>query len=205
MLSKETFVATDIVIVGAGFAGLYMTKRLVDDGFSVDTIEAGEDIGGTWYWNCYPGARCDIESVEYSYQFSDEVQQEWQWSERYASQSEILNYINFVADKFSLRKFVRLSTRVESATFNQKDSSWLVGLSTGESIICQYFILAVGNLSKPFIPEIEGRSKYSGITLHTSRWPKSGIDFANKRVGVIGTGSSGVQCIPVIALSLIHI
>ena len=199
MLSKETIAKTDIVIVGAGFAGLYMTKRLVDDGFSVDTIEAGHDIGGTWYWNRYPGARCDIESVEYSYQFSDAVQQEWQWSERYASQAEILNYINFVADKFSLRKFVRLGIRVESATFNQKDSSWFVGLSTGESIICQYFILAVGNLSKPFIPEIEGRSKYSGITLHTARWPQSGIDFADKRVGVIGTGSSGVQCIPVIA------
>ncbi len=198
-MSKNTTSRSDVVIVGAGFAGLYMTKRLVDDGFAVETIEAGDDIGGTWFWNRYPGARCDIESIEYSYQFSDVVQQEWDWSERYAAQPEILDYIHYVAGKFSLRQFVRLGTKVESAVFNQKDSTWLVELSEGGSIICQYFILAVGNLSKPFIPDLEGQSNFRGVSLHTSRWPESGIDYANKDVGIIGTGSSGVQCIPVIA------
>ena len=131
---------TDAVIVGAGFAGLYMTKRLIDDGLSVITCETGNEIGGTWFWNRYPGARCDIESVEYSYQFSDDIQQKWNWSERYASQPEILEYINFVADKFFLRQYIRLNTRVNNAHYDDKNSTWSVFLSTGDVVRCQFFL-----------------------------------------------------------------
>ncbi len=189
----------DVVVVGAGFAGLYMTKRLAEDGFSLITLEAGSEIGGTWYWNRYPGARCDIESVEYSYQFSDEVQQEWNWTERYASQPEILEYINFVADKFSLRRFIRLNTKVLGASFTEERVGWSVELCTREIIHCKYLILAVGNLSKPFTPEIKGHADFNGLTFHTARWPASGVSLADKRVGIVGTGSSGVQSIPLIA------
>ncbi|HZZ52009.1 MAG TPA: NAD(P)/FAD-dependent oxidoreductase [Pseudonocardia sp.] len=187
----------DVVVVGAGFAGLYMVKRLVDSGFTVRCFEAGDGVGGTWYWNRYPGARCDVESVDYSYSFSEELEQEWRWSERYASQPEILDYLNHVADRFGLREHITLSTRVTSAMFAEE--LWTVTTDTGEQVRTRFTIMASGVLSTPKPPEIEGLDTFAGATYHTGRWPHEGVDFTGLRVGVIGTGSSGVQSIPLIA------
>jgi cyclohexanone monooxygenase len=189
----------DAVVIGAGFAGLYMLHRLRKMGLSTRAYEAGSDIGGTWFWNRYPGASCDVESVEYSYSFSEELQQEWTWPERYASQPEILRYIHFVADKFDLRRDIQLNTRVESAQFDEKTDLWMVTTDGGERIQARFCIMATGCLSAAKVPEIQGLERFKGEWYHTGRWPHEGVDFTGLRVGVIGTGSSGIQLIPHVA------
>ena len=189
----------DVIIVGAGFAGLYMLHRARGLGLSVRVLEAGGGVGGTWYWNRYPGARCDVESMEYSYQFSDELQQEWQWSERYASQPEILEYLNHVADRFDLRRHIPFDTRVEEAIFDETTDRWTVRTDDGLPMSAHFLIMATGCLSSANTPAFPGRETFAGPMFHTGRWPHEPVDFTGQRVGVIGTGSSGVQSIPVIA------
>src|SRR5262245_16896848 len=189
----------DAVVVGAGFAGLYMLHRLRGLGFSTVLLESADGVGGTWYWNRYPGARCDIESIDYSYSFDPELEREWQWSERYATQPEILRYLNHVADRFDLRRDIRFSTRVASAAWDAEVQRWLVRTEHGDTLHCRFYIMATGCLSLPKTPDIPGVERFGGPTYYTSRWPHEGVDFTGKRVGVIGTGSSGIQSIPLIA------
>jgi cyclohexanone monooxygenase len=189
----------DVVVVGAGFAGLYMLYRLRGLGLEVQGIEAGSDVGGTWFWNRYPGARCDVESMEYSYSFSEELQQEWDWTERYATQPEILRYINHVADRFDLRRDVQFNTRVRSAIFDEATGRWTVTTGKGQIVNTQFCVMATGCLSAAKPPEIKGRDLFKGNTYHTGLWPHEPVDFTGKTVGVIGTGSSGVQTIPEVA------
>jgi cyclohexanone monooxygenase len=189
----------DAVIVGAGFAGLYMLHRLRGVGLSALVLEAGSGVGGTWFWNRYPGARCDVQSLEYSYKWSEELQQEWEWSELYATQPEILRYLNHVADRFDLRRDIRCSARVESAHFDEATSRWLVRAGNGDSVSAKYVILATGCLSSANTPRIPGLESFAGETYHTGRWPHEPVSFAGKRVGVIGTGSSAIQAIPILA------
>jgi cyclohexanone monooxygenase len=193
------------VVVGAGFAGLYMLHRLRQLGLSARVFEAGDGVGGTWYWNRYPGARCDVESMDYSYSFSDELQQEWKWSERYASQPEILTYINHVADRFDLRRDIQLSTRVTSAVFDEAARRWTVTTDRGDRVSARFCIMATGCLSTAQLPKIPGRETFKGQTYHTGRWPHDGVDFTGQRVGVIGTGSSAIQSIPIIAAQAAHL
>lgn len=200
--SNESY---DAVVVGAGFAGLYMLHRLRGLGLSVRVYEQGGDVGGTWYWNRYPGARCDVESTQYSYSFSEELQQEWEWSERYAPQPEILKYANHVADRFDLRRDIQLNTRVEAATFHESVNRWLVTTSDGKTVSATYFILATGCLSNARIPDFKGRDRFQGKTYHTGHWPHDEVDFTGQRVGVIGTGSSAIQSIPIIAGQASHL
>ena len=188
----------DAVVVGAGFAGLRTLYRLRELGLSVRVIEAGDDVGGTWYWNRYPGARCDVYSVDYSYSFSEELQQEWVWSERYATQPEILSYIRHVAERFDLTRDISLSTRVTAAEPYADGSGWTVHTDAG-SLECSYLIMAVGCLSSTKLPNFDGLDTFSGEWYHTGAWPHEPIDFTGKRVGVVGTGSSGIQIIPRIA------
>ena len=195
----------DVVVVGAGFAGLYLLYRLRKMGLQVRVLEAGSDIGGTWHWNRYPGARCDIESMEYSYQFSEELQQEWNWSERYATQPEILDYVHHVADKFDLRSGIQLNTRVVSATFDEQDSQWTVTTENGERFVAPFCVMATGCLSSVNWPDIPGRETFKGLALHTGQWPTEPVDFTGMTVGVIGTGSSGIQSIPMIAKQAKHL
>ena len=192
-------VCCDAVVVGAGLGGLYALHRLRALGLNVKAFEAGSGIGGTWFWNRYPGARCDIESLEYSYSFSDDLQQEWKWPERYGNQSEILSYINHVADRFELRRDVHLNTRVTSAVFDPATSLWTVGTDKGDKVTARYCIMASGNLSTPKVPEFKGLESFRGKWYHSGLWPTESVDFSGLRVGVIGTGSSGVQMIPLIA------
>ena len=189
----------DIVIVGAGFAGLYMLHRARGLGFSVRLFEAGSGVGGTWYWNRYPGARCDVESMEYSYQFSEALQQAWRWSERYAAQPEILRYANHVADRFDLRSDMQFDTRVVAAEFREPESRWTVRTHDGSETSARFLVMATGCLSCTNLPRFEGLESFAGEVYHTGRWPHHAIDFTGKRVGVIGTGSSAVQSIPLIA------
>ncbi|MEE2777858.1 MAG: NAD(P)/FAD-dependent oxidoreductase [Acidobacteriota bacterium] len=189
----------DVVIVGAGVAGLYMLYKVRELGLVACVLEAGDGVGGTWYWNRYPGARCDVESLQYSYQFSDELQQEWEWSERYAGQAEILRYVNHVADRFDLRRDVHFSTRVESAIFDETSSRWLVATDRGDRVVSRFCVMATGCLSSSNLPPFRGRDDFEGESYHTGRWPHEGVDFTGKHVGVIGTGSSAVQSIPIIA------
>src|SRR6266545_7300566 len=197
--------AFDAVIVGAGLAGLYMLHRLRRVGLSARVYEAGSGVGGTWHWNRYPGARCDIESVDYSYSFSDELQQEWEWTERYARQPEILRYINHVAERFDLRRDIQFETRVTAATWDDAAQRWRIVTDRGDSVSAQFCIMATGCLSAAKQPEIEGIDTFRGPTFHTGRWPHEGVDFTGLRVGVIGTGSSGIQSIPVIAEQAAHL
>jgi len=189
----------DAVIVGAGFGGLYMLHRLRGLGLRARVLEAGSGVGGTWYWNRYPGARCDVPSLEYSYQFSDELQQEWEWTERYATQPEILRYLNHVADRFDLRRDIELDTRVEAATFDETESLWRVRTAGGREVKARYCVMATGCLSSANLPDIPGRDSFRGRTFHTAHWPHEPVDFTGRRVGVIGTGSSAIQSIPLIA------
>jgi cyclohexanone monooxygenase len=189
----------DAIVVGAGFAGMYMLHRLRESGFAVRVYEQGDGVGGTWYWNRYPGARCDVESMQYSYSFSDELQQEWDWSERYAPQPEILKYANHVADRFDLRRDIQFSTRVESALFDENANEWSVMTSDGKTVTAQFVILATGCLSNARMPDIKGLGDFRGKVYHTGHWPHEPVDFTGLRVGVIGTGSSGIQSVPVIA------
>ncbi len=189
----------DVVIVGAGFAGLQMLYRVRELGFSVRVYEAGDGVGGTWYWNRYPGARCDAESLEYSYQFDDELQQEWEWTERFAPQPEILRYANHVADRFDLRRDIQFNTRVSAMTYDESADRWTVRIEPGDEVRTQFVVMATGCLSAANIPAFRGLDTFAGEIYHTGRWPADGVDFAGKRVGVIGTGSSGIQVIPEVA------
>jgi cyclohexanone monooxygenase len=191
--------AYDVVVVGAGFAGMYMLHRLRGQGFSVRVYEQGGDVGGTWYWNRYPGARCDVESMQYSYSFSEELQQEWNWSERYAPQPEILKYANHVADRFALRSDIQLNTRVDSAAFDETAGRWSVTTSDGKTAVAKYVVLATGCLSNARMPDIKGLKDFKGKVYHTGHWPHEPVDFTGLRVGVIGTGSSAIQSVPIIA------
>ena len=195
----DAAVSLDVLIVGAGFAGLYALHRMRGLGLSARVLEAGTGVGGTWFWNRYPGARCDIESMEYSYQFSEELQQEWEWTERYAAQPEILAYANHVADRFDLRRDIQLEARVVRAHFDEAAGRWRVATEAGEAFSARFVIMATGCLSAANTPQIEGREEFCGDTYHTGRWPHEGVDFAGKRVGIIGTGSSAIQSIPLIA------
>ena len=198
-------VAYDVVVVGAGFSGLYMVHRLRGLGLSVRVYEQGGDVGGTWYWNRYPGARCDVESMQYSYSFSDELQQEWDWSERYAPQPEILKYARHVAERFNLRSDIQLNTRVDRAVFDERASRWLVTTSDGRTATAKFVVLATGCLSNARLPDIEGLSDFGGKVYHTGHWPHEVVDFTGQRVAVIGTGSSAIQSIPVIAQQARHL
>jgi cyclohexanone monooxygenase len=197
--------ACDVVIVGAGFSGLYLLHRMRELGLTARVFEAGDGVGGTWYWNRYPGARVDIESQEYSYSFSEELQDEWRWTERYAAQPELLKYLNHVADRFDLRRDIQFETRVTSAVFDEAASLWTVSTDRGETVSARYCIMATGCLSLPNEPRFEGLESFTGPTYHTGRWPHEGVDFTGKRVGVIGTGSSAIQSIPQIAKQAEHL
>ncbi|MFM8305304.1 MAG: flavin-containing monooxygenase [Actinomycetota bacterium] len=188
----------DAVVVGAGFAGLALLHRLRGLGFRTVVVDAAADVGGTWYWNRYPGARCDIESVEYSFSFDEELQQDWHWSERYAAQPEILAYARHVADRFDLRRDIRLGTRVERATFDEVAYRWSVVTDQGD-YSARFLVMATGMLSAVNAPDFPGLADFSGATYHTARWPEDGVDFTGQRVAVVGTGSSAIQAIPIIA------
>ncbi|MDP7540362.1 MAG: NAD(P)/FAD-dependent oxidoreductase, partial [Alphaproteobacteria bacterium] len=183
----------DAIVVGAGFAGLYMLHRLRSQGLRVRVIEAASDVGGTWYWNRYPGARCDVESMQYSYQFSDELQHEWDWTKRYATQPEILRYAQYVAARFDLCRDITFKTRVVAATFDEAATIWRLETDMGETLSARFCIMATGCLSVPSIPDIEGVDSFVGNTYHTGLWPHEEVDFSGQQVGVIGTGSSGIQ------------
>lgn len=189
----------DAVVVGAGFAGLYMLYRLRELGLSARVFEAGDGVGGTWFWNRYPGARCDVESLQYSYSFSEELQQEWVWTERYPSQAEIQRYVDHVADRFVLRPHIQLQTRVTAAHYEDDTQIWQVETDRGDRVTARFVIMATGCLSAARVPDIKGLSTFKGQWHHTGDWPKTGVDFTGLRVGVVGTGSSGIQAIPVIA------
>ncbi|PZW37580.1 cyclohexanone monooxygenase [Humitalea rosea] len=191
--------AYDVIVIGAGFAGLYALHRLRKEGYSVRVLEAGDAIGGTWYWNRYPGARCDVESMQYSFSFSDEIQREWNWSQLYAPQPEILSYINFVADRLDLRRDIQLNTRVSAASFDAATRRWTVTTGGGERFIAPFSVMATGCLSIPLDPRIPGLESFQGPVYRTSDWPHGGVDLAGKRVGLIGTGSSGIQATPRLA------
>ena len=195
----------DVVVVGAGFAGMYMLHRLRGQGMTARVYEQGSGVGGTWYWNRYPGARCDVESMQYSYSFSDELQQEWDWSERYAPQPEILKYANHVADRFDLRRDIQFDTRVERAEFDEGTNLWSVTVSDGKTVTARYVVLATGCLSNARKPDIKGLDRFRGKVYHTGNWPHEPVDFTGLRVGVIGTGSSSIQSVPVIAEQARHV
>lgn len=196
----------DAIIVGAGFSGMYQLLSLRDKlGLSAKVLEAGDGVGGTWYWNRYPGARCDSESHSYMFYFSKELVHEWEWSERYPQQPEILRYLNYVADKFKLRPDIALNTRMQTAKYDEKINRWLVTTDTGEQYSAKYLITGVGCLSSANLPKIEGIKDFKGEWYHTGQWPHEGVDFKGKRVAVIGTGSTGIQAIPVIAEQAAHV
>ena len=189
----------DAVIVGAGFAGLYMLLKARRMGLSAILFEKGDGVGGTWFWNRYPGARCDVDSLEYSFSFDEDLQQEWSWSERFATQPEILSYIEHVADRFDLKRDIRLSTAVTAAHFDEMARRWTVATDRGDRISARYCIMATGCLSEARAPELPGMADFNGQVLHTGLWPKEPVDLKGKRVGIIGTGSSGIQVTPALA------
>jgi cyclohexanone monooxygenase len=189
----------DAVVVGAGFAGLYMLHRLRGLGFTARVYEAGGGVGGTWYWNRYPGARCDVESMQYSFSFSEELDQQWDWSEKYSPQPEILAYANHVTDRFGLRPQIRFDTRVTSASFDETANRWHVETDRGDRVSAKFCVMAVGCLSAANRPPFKDMEKFHGPIYHTGEWPHDGVDFTGLRVGIIGTGSSAIQSIPIIA------
>ncbi|MBO1081293.1 flavin-containing monooxygenase [Roseomonas haemaphysalidis] len=195
----------DAVVVGAGFAGLYMLYRLRQLGLTARGFEAGSGVGGTWYWNRYPGARCDVESLQYSYSFSDELQQDWEWTERYPAQAEILRYIEHAAERFDLKRDIRFETRVTAATFDEAAKLWHVETDKGDRVSARFCIMATGALSAAKRPEMPGLEEFGGRWYHTGSWPHEPVDFTGQRVAVIGTGSSGIQTIPVVAKQAAHL
>ena len=195
----------DAIVVGAGVGGLRAIHRLRKLDLKVRAFEAGGGVGGTWYWNRYPGCRCDVESLEYSYSFSDELQQEWHWPERYGTQPEILRYIDHVADRFDLRRDIEFNTRVKQAVFDSDTNTWTVTTDKGTAVTARFCVMATGNLSTPRTPNYPGLQSFKGKWYHTGLWPHEGVDFTGLRVGVIGTGSSGVQSIPIIAKQAKHL
>ncbi len=205
--TESSDVAIDVAIVGAGFAGMYMLHRLRGLGYQARVFEAGKGVGGTWYWNRYPGARCDIPSMEYSYQFSEALQQEWEWTEKYATQDEILRYANHVAERFDLFKDMRFNVRVTQALYDETRRRWQVKLnptdtasdSAAQTVDAQFVVMATGCLSVPNFPNIQGLDEFDGEVLHTGQWPHEGVDLEGRRVAVVGTGSSAIQSLPIIA------
>lgn len=197
--------SVDVVVVGAGFAGLYLLYRLRQLGMTAQVLEMGDSVGGTWYWNRYPGARCDAESLAYSFSFSQDLEQSWQWSERYATQPEILAYADHVADYFDLRQHIRFGQKVTAALFDQGHNEWHVLTEQGSEVRARFCVMATGCLSVPQLPDIPGVSEFGGPRYQASLWPPEGVDFSGKRVGIIGTGSSGIQAIPKIAEQADHL
>ncbi len=189
----------DVLVVGAGFAGLYAAYRFRELGLKVQILEAGSDVGGTWYWNRYPGARCDVPSVEYSFGFSPELEQEWDWPEVFSAQPDILKYAQHIAERFELYPYIQFNTRVTAADYDETDNVWRLSTDTKETFSAQFCVMATGCLSVPNKPKIAGQDNFTGLELHTGLWPKEPVDLSGKRVGVIGTGSSGVQAIPELA------
>ena len=198
-MAEQNGSTVDAVIVGAGLSGLYQLYRLRESGLTARVIEAGSGVGGTWFWNRYPGARCDVESMAYSYSFSPELEQEWTWSEKYPTQPEILRYIEHVADRFDLRGDITFDTRVTNAAYDDDRQRWTVLTDGGEAIDAQYLIMATGCLSVSKAPEVPGAERFGGPIYHTGHWPHEGVDLTGLRVAVIGTGSSGIQSIPIFA------
>jgi cyclohexanone monooxygenase len=197
--------SVDAVIVGAGFSGLYLLYRMRGHGFSTRGFERGSDVGGTWYWNRYPGARCDVESMQYSYSFDEALQQEWRWPEKFSAQPDILAYLNHVADRFDLRKDIDFNTSVTAARFDEALRRWTIETDNGERVSAQFLIMATGCISTAQTPDIDGLSDYRGNTYHTGNWPHGKVDFMGQRIAVIGTGSSGMQAIPVLAEQAAHV
>ncbi|QNG38819.1 NAD(P)/FAD-dependent oxidoreductase [Geodermatophilaceae bacterium NBWT11] len=196
----------DAIVIGAGFAGMYALHRLRDDlGLEVQVVERGTGVGGTWYWNRYPGARCDVESMSYSYSFDEQLEQEWEWTELYPAQPELLAYAEHVATRFDLRRDIAFGTVVESATFVEATHRWTVATDDGREYTATYLVTAVGCLSASMIPDIPGLDEFTGRVLHTGRWPHEGVDFTGRRVAVVGTGSSGIQVIPQLAGQAEHL
>ena len=195
----------DVLIVGAGFSGLYLLQRMRQLGLSARALEAGSGVGGTWYWNRYPGARCDVESMQYSYSVFGDLQQEWKWSELYSGQPEILEYANHVADRFDLRREIHVDTRVTATHFDAASDTWRVETERGDRIEARFVIMATGCLSTARVPDFPGNDDYKGNTYHTGHWPHEPVNFAGQRVGIIGTGSSAIQAIPVIAEQAGHL
>ncbi len=198
-MTEELANKFDAIVVGAGFAGLYMTHKFKSQGLSVKTFEAGEGVGGTWYWNRYPGARCDVESWEYSFGFSNELEQEWTWSERYSPQPEILKYLNHVAKKFNLLGHISFNTKVVSSEYDEQHAAWEVTTNSRENYKAKYLVMATGCLSSTNIPDFRGLDDFSGKTFHTGNWPHQPVSFKGQTVGVVGTGSSSIQATPIIA------
>ena len=196
----------DVIIIGAGIAGLYMLHKIqAYTDMSVQVLESASDIGGTWFWNRYPGARCDVESMQYSFAFSQELQQEWEWSEQYATQPEILKYINHVADKYNLRNKIAFNTKVSSIIYNEKTGLWKIETRNDNHLFAKFCIMATGCLSSPYTPSFKGIDTFQGPIYHTGEWPKEPVTFSNKVVGIIGTGSSAIQSIPIIAQKAKHL
>lgn len=195
----------DAVVIGAGFSGLYMLYQLREAGYTTQVYESAAGVGGVWYWNRYPGARCDSESICYNYTFSEELFKEWTWSSRFPEQPEVLKYLNFVADKFNLRPNIQFNTRVTSASYDEKTNRWHIHTDQGDRVTAKYFITGVGCISKANVPNIKGLDRFEGEWYHTGHWPHEKVDFTGKRVGIIGTGSSGIQAIPVIAKEAKHL
>ncbi len=202
---KDDQTSVDAVIVGAGFSGLYLLHRFRALGLSTRVFEAASDVGGTWYWNRYPGARCDVESMQYSYSFSEALQQEWSWSEKFSAQPEILAYAQHVAERFDLKRGIDFNTRVLGAEFDEETAQWRVDTDRGESVTARFVIMATGCLSSHQTPAFEGMERFKGRTYHTAQWPHEGVDFSGQRVAVIGTGSTAIQAIPVIAEQAAHL
>ena len=195
----------DVAVVGAGFAGLYLLHRLRKAGLTAVALEEAGDVGGTWYWNRYPGARCDIQTVDYSYTFDPDLEAAWTWSEKYAAQPEILRYLGFVADRYDLRRDIRFKTKVTEAKWDEATERWQLTTDNGAPVSCRHYIMATGCLSAPKPPEIDGVKDFKGEVYFTGRWPHDGVNLAGKRVAVIGTGSSGIQSIPLIAEQAAHL
>ena len=203
--ARGTAQQVDVAVVGAGFAGLYLLHRLRKAGFSAVALEEAGDVGGTWYWNRYPGARCDIQTIDYSYTFDPELETAWTWSEKYATQPEILRYLGFVADRYDLRRDIRFTTKVTEAKWDEATEHWLITTNNGAPVSCRHYIMATGCLSAPKPPEIDGVKDFKGEVYFTGRWPHGGVNLAGKRVAVIGTGSSAIQSIPLIAEQAAHL
>ncbi|MCH2506948.1 MAG: NAD(P)/FAD-dependent oxidoreductase [Dehalococcoidia bacterium] len=204
-MDKTKTEKVDVLVVGAGFAGMYILKMLKDAGYDVLVVEEADGVGGTWYWNRYPGARCDVPSLEYSYGFSDELQQEWEWSSKYSTQPEILEYANHVADRFDLKRYIRFGQRVMSATYLEESKSWYVVTSSGNQFESKYCIMATGSISAINKPKFAGLDSFKGDWYLTGRWPHENVDLSGKSVGIVGTGSSGVQTIPMLAQKAKHL
>lgn len=205
MASAEARELYDVIIIGAGISGLYQLHRLREMGLRVRVFEAGSDVGGTWYWNRYPGARFDSESWSYGFAFSEELLQEWNWKEHFSAQPDTLEYVNYAADKFDFRRDIQFNAKVISATYNEADPSWAIALENGEHHRARLLITALGPLSAFTMPVIDGVEDYEGVACHTARWPKDGVELTGKRVGIIGTGATAIQVIQTIAKDVGHL